>query len=186
MDLTQLLLRAKNGDDDARADIVRVAYEDLRRVAQAQMRDQPLNHTLSSTALVHEVAVRLLEKGQVESVNRSQFLAYAATAMRRILIDHARTRGAQKRKGSRTQLQLDEALIAAREQSDDFLRLNEALDELVEMDPRSAQIVEMRYFGGMSYPEVAATLEVSISTVQREWKTAKAWLLCQVSQGDSA
>ena len=168
MDLTQLLQRAKNGDDTARADIIRVAYEDLRRVAQAQMRDQPLNHTLSSTALVHEVAVRLLEKGCVEPVNRPQFLAYAATAMRRVLIDHARTRGAQKRKGSRKQLKLEESLVAATEQRDDFLRLNEALDELVEMDPRSGLIVEMRYFGGMSYPEVATALEVSISTVQRE------------------
>jgi RNA polymerase sigma factor (TIGR02999 family) len=91
--------------------------------------------------------------------------------MRRILIDHARTRGAQKRKGSRKQLKLEEALVSATQQSDDFLRLNEALDELAEMDPRSGQIVEMRYFGGMSNSEVATTLEVSLPTVQREWRT---------------
>ncbi len=95
------------------------------------------------------------------------------------------THGAQKRKGSRQQLKLEEALVAATEQRDDFLRLNDALVELSEMDPRSGQIVEMRYFGGMSYPEVAAALEVSISTVQREWRTAKTWLLCQISRADS-
>ena len=186
MDLTQLLQRAKNGDDTARADIIRVAYEDLRRVAQAQMRNERPNHTLSSTALVHEVAVRLLEKEGVEATNRAQFLAYAATAMRRVLIDHARTRGAQKRQGSRQQLKLEEAWVAATEQSEDFLGLNEALDKLAEMDPRSSQIVEMRYFGGMTYPDVAAALGVSISTVQREWRTAKAWLLGQIRREDFA
>ena len=185
-DLTLLLNRAKNGDDAARADIVRVAYEDLRRVAKAQMNDERQNHTLSSTALVHEMAVRLLEKGDVQAVNRAQFLAYAATAMRRVLIDHARTRGAQKRQGNRQQLKLDEALVAASEQSEDFLCINRALEELAKVDPRSSQIVEMRYFGGMSYPEVAAALDVSISTVQREWKTAKAWLLCQIRRDEVA
>ena len=184
--MTKLLKLAKNGDDKARADVIRVAYEDLRRVAQAQMRDQRQDHTLSSTALVHEVAVRILENGHVASENRAQFLAYASTAMRRILVDHARARGAQKRKANRQQLEFDEALVAASEQRDDFLRLNEALDELAEMDPRSGRIVEMRYFGGMSHSEVAAALEVSLSTVKRDWETAKAWLLCEISQGGSA
>ena len=186
MDLTQLLTRAKTGDNAARADIIRVAYEDLRRVAKAQMHDERQNHTLSSTALVHEMAVRVLEKGDVQAVNRAQFLAYAATAMRRVLIDHARTRGAQKRQGSRQQLKLEEALVAASEQREDFLCINEALDKLAEMDPRSSQIVEMRYFGGMSYSDVAAALEVSVSTVQREWKAAKAWLLLQIRREESA
>jgi RNA polymerase sigma-70 factor (ECF subfamily) len=186
VDLTQLLNRAKNGDDAARADIIRVAYDDLRRIARAQMHDERQNHTLSSTALVHEMALRLLEKGGVQAVNRAQFLAYAATAMRRVLIDHARTRGAQKRQGNRQQLKLDEALVAASEQSEDFLCINAALEKLAKVDPRSSQIVEMRYFGGMSYPDVAAALDVSISTVQREWKTAKAWLLCQIRRDEFA
>jgi RNA polymerase sigma factor (TIGR02999 family) len=113
-------------------------------------------------------------------------LAYAATAMRRILVDHARERGAQKRGGNRRRLEFDEALVAASEQRDDFLRLNDALDALTQMDPRAGQVVEMRYFGGMSNPEVAAALGASLSTVKRDWETAKAWLLCEISQGDSA
>ena len=185
MDLTELLKRAQNGDGAARADIIRVAYEDLRRVAQAQMRQQRQDHTLSSTALVHEVAIRLLGNGHVAPENRSQFLAYAATAMRRILVDHARMRGAQKRIGSRHKLEFDEALVAASEQRDDFLRLNEALDELAELQPRLSQIVEMRYFGGMSGAEVAAALNVSRSTVNRDWEAAKAWLLCEIRDEDA-
>jgi RNA polymerase sigma factor (TIGR02999 family) len=185
VDLTKLLRLAKNGDNEARADVIRVAYEDLRRVAEAHMRDQRENHTLTSTALVHEVAVHILEKGNVKSENRAQFLAYASTAMRRILVDHSRARGAQKRKGNRRKLELDEAFLAAAEQRDDFLRLNDALDGLVEMDPRSGQIVEMRYFGGMSLSEVAAALDVSLSTVKRDWENAKAWLLCEISQEDT-
>jgi RNA polymerase sigma factor (TIGR02999 family) len=176
---------ARNGDDSARADIINVAYEDLRRVAQAQMRNQRKDHTLSSTALVHEVAIRILGNGAVAPENRTQFLSYAATAMRRILVDHARTQGAQKRKGNRQQLELDEALVAASEQKDDFLRLNEALNELIDVDPRLGRIVEMRYFGGMSYSEVATALGVSMSTVSRGWEAAKVWLLCEMSEGDS-
>ena len=186
VDLTQLLFQAKNGDETARADIIRVAYEDLRRIAQAQMRHQRQDHTLSSTALVHEVAIRFLKNGRVAPENRVEFLAYASTAMRRILVDHARTQGAQKRKGNRQQLALDEALVAASEQKDDFLRLNEALDELADMEPRLGKIVEMRYFGGMTHSEVAAALDVSVSTVNRGWETAKAWLLCEVTEGESA
>lgn len=185
MDLTRLLKLAKNGDDAARVNLIDVAYEDLRRLAQAQMRHQRKDHTLSATALVHEVAVRILGNGRVAPENRTQFLAYSATAMRRILVDHARTHGAQKRKGNRQQLELDEALVAASEQKDDFLRLHEALDELTDVDPRLGRIVEMRYFGGMSYSEVATALGVSMSTVSRGWETAKVWLLCEMSEGNS-
>lgn len=186
VDLTTLLQLAKDGDDSARADVIRVAYDDLRRVAAVHMRDQQQDHTLSATALVHEAAIRILENRQVASENRAQFLSYASTAMRRILVDHARAHGAQKRKGDRQQLELDEAVVAANEQRDDILKLNEALQELTEMDPRSGQIVEMRYFGGMSLPEVAGAVGVSLSTVKRDWESAKAWLLCEISEGDAA
>jgi RNA polymerase sigma factor (TIGR02999 family) len=185
VDLTKLLQLAKNGDEAARANIIQAAYLDLRRVADAQMRNQRKDHTLSSTALVHEMAIRLLGCEQFTPENRTQFLAYAATAMRRILVDHARKNHAQKRNANRQRLEFDEALVAASEQSEDFIRLNEALNALTAVDPRMGRIVEMRYFGGMSYAEVATALGISMSTVSRDWEAAKIWLLCEMIEGNS-
>ena len=136
MELSQLLQQAKQGDRDARADLVRVAYEDLRRLARGQMSQQRPDHTLTSTALVHEVSARLLEKSRVPSESRGEFMAYAATAMRRVLIDHARAKGSQKRGGRQQKLKLDEALTAAEEQPSELLELDEALKKLQDIDPR--------------------------------------------------
>lgn len=176
MELSQLLQQEKQGDQSARADLVRVAYDDLRRLARGQMSQERPDHSLTSTALVHEVSARLLERSQVPTANRGEFLAYAATAMRRVLIDHARAKGSQKRGGRQKKLQLDEALTAAEEQPTELLELDDALKKLQEVDPRRSQVIEMRYFAGMSIEEVAESLAVSPATVKRDWTVAKLWL----------
>lgn len=176
MDLSTLLQQAKNGSHEARADLVRFAYEDLRRLARGQMSSQRPDHSLTSTALVHEVSARLLEKSRIPSQSRSEFMAYVATAMRRVLIDHARTKGRQKRGGQRERRRLDEALTAADEQPTELLELDDALKRLQEIDARRSQVVEMRYFAGMSIEEVGEALDVSAATVKRDWTVAKLWL----------
>ncbi len=183
MDLTLELQRAERGDREARAKIIQAAYEDLRKLAAAKMSDQRLDHTLTSTALVHEVSIKILDDSQVPVANRGQFFAYASKAMRNVLIDHARTRGRQKRGGDRSRFTFDEAVIACREQRDDLLALNDALESLAEIDPRKAQVVEMRYFGGMSNQEIAEALETSLATVKRDWTVAKTWLMRELIQG---
>ncbi|MDC0936554.1 ECF-type sigma factor [Pirellulales bacterium] len=183
MELSQLLEQARKGDADARADVVRVAYEDLRRLARRLMNEQRPDHTLTSTALVHEVSARLLEKSHIPSDSRGEFMAYAATAMRRVLIDHARAKGSRKRGGRQQKLQLDEALTAAEQQPAELLELDEALQRLQEIDPRRSRVVEMRYFAGMRIDEVAQALEVSEATVKRDWTVAKLWLARELNGG---
>lgn len=180
MNLTEILQTAEAGDSDARAALVQAAYEDLRRIAAAKMAAERQDHTLSATALVHEVSMRILSDANVPAESRGQFFAYASRAMRNYLIDHARTRGRQKRGGDRKKVLIEEATIASAHQSEDLLALNEALDQLTELEPRKAQVVEMRYFGGLSLQEVADALDVSIATVKRDWDVAKMWLMGQL------
>ena len=183
MDLSQLLQRAKQGSADARADLVRVAYEDLRRLARRQMQNERPDHTLTATALVHEVSTRLLQQSQVPSASRGEFMAYAATAMRNVLINHARAKNCDKRGGQSQKLQLEEALTAAEEQPAELLELDEALSRLAEFDARRSQVVEMRYFAGMGIDEIAASLGTSPATVKRDWTVAKMWLARELSGG---
>ena len=129
--------------------------------------------------------MKILSDGDVPTESRGQFFAYASKAMRNLLIDHARTRGRQKRGGDRKRVLVEEAMIACDERSDDLLALNEALESLAEFEPRKAQVVEMRYFGGMSLQEVAYALDVSVATVKRDWDVAKTWLLSQLSKESS-
>ena len=184
LDLTQILIRAESGDDDARADLIQASYQELHRIASAKMAEERQNHTLTSTALVHEVSLRLLTESQLPAGGRGQFYAYAAKAMRHYLIDHARSKGRQKRGGGRSRLSIDEAVLASREQRDDFLALNEALDELAQIAPRKARLVELRYFGGLSNLELADALQISPATVKRDWTVAKAWLLNELRESD--
>jgi RNA polymerase sigma factor (TIGR02999 family) len=177
LDVTQILQQAEAGDADARARLIQAAYEDLRQMAAARMTDERQNHTLTSTALVHEVSMKMLTESQLPVANRGQFFSYASKAMRHFLIDYARTRGRQKRGGDRNRFSFDEALVASHEQRDDLLALNDALEELAEIDPRKAQLVEMRYFGGLSNQDIAEALNISLATVKRDWTVAKAWLL---------
>jgi len=185
LDLTQVLALAKEGDQNARANVIQAAYEDLRRLASAKMSDERQNHTLTSTALVHEVSIKMLNESRVPIANRGQFFAYASKAMRNLLIDHARTKGRQKRGGDRQRFEFDEALVACAEQKDDFLALNDALEALAQLEPRKAQVVEMRYFGGMSNQEIASALGSSLATGKRDWTVAKTWLMRELIQGDS-
>ncbi|WP_044257247.1 sigma-70 family RNA polymerase sigma factor [Rhodopirellula sp. SWK7] len=177
MDLTQILSAANSGDAEARSQLIQAAYNDLRQLAAGKMANERQDHTLSSTALVHEVSMKLLDDSRVPTESRGQFFAYASKAMRNLLIDHARTKGRQKRGGDRQKFSFDEALVACDEQRDDFLALNSALEKLAELEPRKAQVVEMRYFGGLSNQEIASALETSLATVKRDWEVARTWLL---------
>ena len=177
VNLSQILQCAQAGDREARADLIQAAYNELRSLAAGKMRDERADHTLTATALVNEMAVRLMDESQVPVQNRKQFFAYASTAMRRLLVDHARGKKREKRGGDRIRFSFEEAMVACEEQSDELLALNDALNALAELKPRKARVVEMRYFGGMSNQEVADTLEISVATVKRDWDVARGWLI---------
>ena len=139
-------------------------------------------HTLQTTALINEAYVRLVDQRNVHWANRSHFFAISAQIMRRILIDHARSRGYAKRGGGAQQVSLEEAATVAREQSGELLRLDEALKSLAEMDPRRGQVVELRYFGGLNNEEIAGVLKISENTVTRDWNMARAWLYQELNR----
>lgn len=183
MDVSTLLQRAGTGDSNARGELIQATYDQLHRLATARMRNERPDHTLTATALVHEVSVQLLERSQVPVENHGQFLALAARAMRNLLIDHARSKGRVKRGGGRKKIELDEALIACDQQSPELLELHDALTRFAEIDERKSRVVEMRYFGGLSIDEVAAALEISPATVKRDWEVAKTWLLHELKRG---
>lgn len=147
------------------------------------MRSERVGHTLQATALVNEAFLRLVEVQQVQWQNRAHFFAMAARVMRRILVDAARARGYQKRGGGAPVLSLDEALMVPAEPAEDLVALDDALTALAAIDARKSQVVEMRFFGGLSIEEVAEALHVSIDTVKRDWKMAKLWLLRELESG---
>ncbi len=158
-------------------EIFPLVYDELRRIAARKLRDERTSHTLSATALVHEAWLELTKLNRIKWQNRSHYLAIAAQAMRRILIDYAVARGRQKRGGGQTPLHLDgDVWAVADTRGDELLALDEALVRLRALNERQAQIVEYRFFGGMSVEETADTLKVSTATVKREWATARAWL----------
>jgi RNA polymerase sigma-70 factor, ECF subfamily len=176
-DITQLLIAAQNGDAQAAADVLPLVYEELHRRAAAMMRRESSDHTLQPTALVHEAYLRLIDQDRVDWRARTHFFAVASQMMRRVLVDHARGRMRDKRGGSDcVKIALEEGLGLSTERDADVLALNEALEELGKVDPRQAEIVVMRFFGGLTVEEVAAALDVSKRTVEGEWTMAKAWL----------
>lgn len=177
MRVTQLLERACQGDSRARGELIRLSYDQLRALAAAHMRDERPDHTLTATALVHEVSLQLLDGAAVTANNEGQFLALAAKAMRNLLIDHARRRGRQKRGGTARKISLKESLAANDDASHELVDLDEALARFSQIDARKAQAVELRYFGGLSVQETAKILGVSPATVKRDWEVARAWLL---------
>lgn len=179
--ITQILRSATSGDATARAELIEVAYRDLKKLAEAKMRSQRLDHTLTATALVNEVSLKLLQESRWVATSSGQFYAFASTAMRNLLIDHARSKARAKRGGKLSKFSFDEAVLACETQSEELLALNDALDTLSKIEPRKAQVVEMRYFGGMSNEEVARTLSISIATVKRDWTVAKSWLICELA-----
>jgi len=153
-----------------------LVYRELRRRAAGYLRQERPDHTLQPTALVHEAYLRLVGQERIAWQNRAQFFGVAAQMMRRILVDHARGRRAAKRPAAGLQVMLDERIGATQPRSCDLLALDQALDELTTLDPRGSQIVELRYFGGLSEQEVAEVLSISRSTVTREWQAARTWL----------
>lgn len=185
MDLSQLIDRARQGDSDARGELIAAAYHELRSLAAERMRNERPDHTLTATALVHEVSLQLLQRSQVALDNRGQFLAVAAKAMRNLLVDHARGRQSLKRGGGRQKISLDNALSLGDEKSADLVELHAALSRLSEIDSRKSQVVELRYFGGLTIEETAEALAVSAATVKRDWEVARAWLLRELRRDDT-
>ena len=175
-DVTHLLERCRDGDAAAFDDLLHAVYGELRRLAAYHMRDARPGHTLQPTALVHEAYLKLVNAPGASWRDRSHFLAAAAQAMRHILVDHARARATGKRAGDAIRIPLDDAVDAAAEGGVDLVALHEALDRLAAVDAQLARIVELRYFAGLTVPEVAETIGVSRATVEREWATARAWL----------
>jgi RNA polymerase sigma factor (TIGR02999 family) len=175
--ITQLLLQWSKGDKQALNELMPLLYGELRRLAEARLRQERPDHTLQATALIHEAYMRLADWQAMEWQNRAHFLAVAAQLMRNILVDHARKHIAAKRGGERYKLSLSDIPNLAKTKDPDLIALDDALTTLAAIDPQQSRIVEMRYFGGLSIDEIAAVLAISPSTVSREWKLAKVWLL---------
>lgn len=183
--ITELLIEWRDGDETALDRLVPLVYEELRRLARYYMRRERPDHTLQTGALVNEAYLRLVDHKGMRWQNRAHFYAVASQAMRRVLVDHARSRRYAKRGGGSQLIELDEAAVMFQKQAADLVALDDALKDLSAIDPRKSRIVEMRYFGGMSVEETAEVLEVSPVTVMRDWSAAKAWLLRAVSTGES-
>ena len=183
--ITKLLVDWRNGDQEALDQLMPLVYEELRRMANHYMRNERKGHTLQTSALVNDAYLRLVDHENIDWQNRSHFFGLAAQAMRRILVDHARSRNYQKRGGNAERVSLDEAANFAEERATELIALDEALQELAKLDPRKSRIVEMRYFGGLTGEETAEVLGISTATVARDWETAKAWLLRELSRTES-
>jgi len=171
------------GDKPALDDLMPVVYDELRRLAQHYLSRERAGHTLQTTALVHEAYLRLVDQNSVNWQNRAQFFGIAAQMMRRILINHARERNAQKRHGYATRISLDDAVGLFEKRELDLVALDEALNELAALDPQQTQIVELRFFGGLTIEEVAEVLGISPATTKRDWDSAKLWLRRQLGNG---
>jgi RNA polymerase sigma-70 factor (ECF subfamily) len=175
-EVSELLLHWGNGDRKALEAILPLVYDELRRLARANLRQQRPNHTLQTTALVHEAYLRLAGEKSPQVQNRAHFLGIAAQLMRWILVDYERNRRAAKRGAGLTRITLDES-IASPQRVVDLLALDEALDRLAELDAQQSQIIELRYFGGLSVEDASEFLGISPATVKRSWASARAWLL---------
>jgi RNA polymerase sigma factor (TIGR02999 family) len=174
---TELLRAWSQGDESARERLIPLLYGELHRLARRAMRQERPDHTLQATALVNEAYLRLIDVNRVEWRNRTHFLALAAQMMRRILIEFARSRNRQKRSGGAARVIIDDIGELAEPQEPNIIALSDALSALATFDARMSQVVELRFFGGLSVEETADVLNVSPETVLRDWKTAKAWLL---------
>jgi RNA polymerase sigma factor (TIGR02999 family) len=176
-DVTDLLLRWNSGDKAALDALTPILYQDLKRLAGDLLRRERPGHTLSATALVHEIYLRLIDQRRVRWENRVHFFGAAARIMRRVLVDHARARTALKRGGSAVKSAIEEDSAVVGGLPEDIVDLDAALDALAAIDERKARVVEMKYFAGMTNQETAAALAVSDATVERDWKLARAWLI---------
>ena len=174
--LTRALERARAGDQEARAELIAHVYEDLRLLARKHMSDQAEGHTLQTTALVHEAWLKMQRLGEGVWAGKSEFLRVAATAMRSVLVDHARARNTRKRGDGARRFELDEARLGEAPSHEVVLALHDALERLAEIDPELARVAELRLFLQLSSPEAAEVLGVSSRTLERAWRAARAWL----------
>lgn len=179
-EITQLLVDWGQGDHGALEKLTPVVYKQLRRLAHRYMEGQRPDHTLQTTALVNEAYLRLADQRKPNFTNRSHFFAVAAKAMRHILVDQAKAAQRQKRGGGAAKIELDEAALISPEEPQAILDLNDALERLATLDSRKAQVVELKYFGGLQQEEIAEVLKVSAVTVRRDWVFAKTWLYGQL------
>lgn len=174
--VTDLLVAWTRGDRAAHEQLMPLIHRELRRLANHHLRQERRGHTLQATALVNEAYLRLIDQKSPGWQNRAHFFGIASQLMRRILVDYARGRLAAKRGGDAIKLSLDEAIVLTPERPEEVVALDEALDRLAAIDPRKSQVVELRFFGGLSIDETAEVLKISANTVMRDWSTAKAWL----------
>jgi len=178
--VTQLLEQWSHGDDAALTELTPLVYEELRRIAHHFMEGQRSYHTLQTTALVNEAYLRLADQTNPRWQNRAHFFAVAARAMRQIVVDYARSYQSQKRGGGALKVELDEAALVSPAESQEIVDLHEALVRLATLDSRKAQVVELKYFGGLNYDEMAEVLKISRVTVRRDWEFAKVWLYTEL------
>ncbi len=177
-----MLIEMTNGNQDVVNQILPHIYDELKRLASSYLRRERVNHTLQPTALVHEAYMKLIDQKRVQWQNRAHFFGIAAQVMRRILMDHARKHQADKRGGEAEKLSIDEEiLVVSSDRSTELIALDDALQTLAELDEQKAKIVELRYFGGLSIEETAEVMGVSVPTINRQWRTAKAWLHSQLA-----
>ncbi len=174
--VTQLLEHWSHGDDAALAELTPLVYEELRRLAHHHMGGERPDHTLQTTALVNEAYLRLADQTNLRWQDRAHFFAVAARAMRQILVNYAKSYRAQKRGGGALKVDLDDVAIVSPEESKEIVDLHEALERLAALDSRKAHVVELKYFGGLNYDEMAEVLKISPVTVRRDWEFARAWL----------
>ncbi len=180
-EVTQLLVAWSNGDSSARDSLMPLVHDELRRLAHRYMGRERGNHTLQTSALVNEAYLRLIDQKDVHWQNRAHFFGIAARIMRRILVDYARKKGFAKRGGDLQPVALDEAMIVSPERAAEVVALDDALNCLAKLDHRKSQIIELRFFGGLSIEETAEVLGVSAGTVMRDWTFAKAWLRREIT-----
>lgn len=180
--VTELLIKLSEGKRGAVDELLPIIYDELKRIAANYLRRERADHTLQPTALVNEAYMKMIDITQVSWQNKAHFVGVAANQMRRILVDHARQHNAQKRGGEFHILTLNEEIDKANEESADLIALDDALTELARMDETKAKIVELRYFGGLTMEETAEVLGVSVITVKRHWKMAKAWLYGELTK----
>jgi RNA polymerase sigma factor (TIGR02999 family) len=181
-DITGLLAEIRKGNQRAESVLIPLVYEELRRLAGRYMRREHPGHTLQATALVNEAYLKLSQQRSVSWQNRAHFLAIAARVMRRILVDHARARGRDKRGGDQRRVPLEDVRLCSDEQAETLIGLDTALQRLALEHPRQSQVVEMRFFGGLQVDEIAEALQISPKTVKRDWSVARAWLYREIRQ----
>ena len=182
--VTQLLHAWREGDQSAFDRLMPLVYVELKRLAGHYLRGERQGHTLQSSALVHEAYLLLVGQQEIDWQNRAHFLGVAAQAMRRVLVDYARSRNYQKRGGKQAHVEIEEAAMIVEDRAAEVVALDDALKSLEKLDPRKSRVVELRYFGGLSVEETAEVLAISVPTVMRDWNSAKLWLRREMSRGD--